>query len=609
MICNLVLEGGGAKGFAHVGAIKAIKDYGITIKGVAGTSAGAIAALLVACKYEPDDMYNPKTGNGIFPKNLLDILLGTKIDAFRVYIFAQLALIYVFFVSSLLLGSLLESLTKLQLFGALVSVIFVWLISTKIKLIKSFIATLILLSCVFLLSPLLLITLPMFWHFGLISTIGVKNWLINIVRESPAMSKHRRKNIETLTLGEFYKISGVDLKVVATDLTNQKIVAFSGTDPQTKDYPLVDAVVASMCIPILFKCCDIKAPDGSTNRYVDGGMLSNFPAWLHRKYVLMDDLHHTIGLSIKADSESNSARKIDTPLRYLSALIKTALWGRANIENISVKGLMKVPINTGNVTTLKFDLSMHERNELYCKAFEQTINALERDYSIFPTSEAKGWLKGITKLFRDFLLNIDVVRDSPAIELRSSLASFIDAELKIAKLIHTHNMDYDLDRHLEFDGEEGLTGLCLKLGLPLLHDVAKSHTSLLSNVVTNSKLSNRGGLHKNRQQLLAKKTDYILSIPIYCTTILERNYAVSATQQVGFEDIIGVDFSVVYREKIKPKAVLNIDISSDKASNEILNDVLLNNPVFKTLVSIYTAMGCYKINELSQFDRRYSIEY
>jgi NTE family protein len=44
----LVFEGGGAKGIVHVGALRALEKRGVEIAGVAGTSAGAIVASLVA---------------------------------------------------------------------------------------------------------------------------------------------------------------------------------------------------------------------------------------------------------------------------------------------------------------------------------------------------------------------------------------------------------------------------------------------------------------------------------------------------------------------------------------------------------------------------------
>ena len=39
---GLVLSGGGAKGIAHIGAIKALEDNGIPIDYVSGTSMGAV---------------------------------------------------------------------------------------------------------------------------------------------------------------------------------------------------------------------------------------------------------------------------------------------------------------------------------------------------------------------------------------------------------------------------------------------------------------------------------------------------------------------------------------------------------------------------------------
>jgi NTE family protein len=47
--CDLVLEGGGAKGCAHAGGLAAFEDAGVDVERVAGTSAGAIVAAAVAC--------------------------------------------------------------------------------------------------------------------------------------------------------------------------------------------------------------------------------------------------------------------------------------------------------------------------------------------------------------------------------------------------------------------------------------------------------------------------------------------------------------------------------------------------------------------------------
>ncbi len=53
---GLVMSGGGAKGLAHIGVIKALEENGIPIDYVAGTSIGAIIGSFYAMGYSPDEM-------------------------------------------------------------------------------------------------------------------------------------------------------------------------------------------------------------------------------------------------------------------------------------------------------------------------------------------------------------------------------------------------------------------------------------------------------------------------------------------------------------------------------------------------------------------------
>ena len=53
---GLTLSGGGAKGFAHVGALKAMEELGIRPDIISGTSAGAVIAVLYADGYSPDEI-------------------------------------------------------------------------------------------------------------------------------------------------------------------------------------------------------------------------------------------------------------------------------------------------------------------------------------------------------------------------------------------------------------------------------------------------------------------------------------------------------------------------------------------------------------------------
>ncbi len=55
-VCDLVLAGGGAKGVAHLGALWAMDVLGIRFKRLAGTSAGALTASLVAAGFDCDEL-------------------------------------------------------------------------------------------------------------------------------------------------------------------------------------------------------------------------------------------------------------------------------------------------------------------------------------------------------------------------------------------------------------------------------------------------------------------------------------------------------------------------------------------------------------------------
>jgi len=53
---GLALSGGGTRGFAHPGALKAIEDFGLRPEIICGTSAGALAGVLYADGYSPEEI-------------------------------------------------------------------------------------------------------------------------------------------------------------------------------------------------------------------------------------------------------------------------------------------------------------------------------------------------------------------------------------------------------------------------------------------------------------------------------------------------------------------------------------------------------------------------
>ncbi len=71
---GLVLSGGGAKGFAHIGAIKVFEEAGLQFDFIGGTSMGSIFGSLYSLGYHPDTMKK------IVQKQNWDFLMSDKVD-------------------------------------------------------------------------------------------------------------------------------------------------------------------------------------------------------------------------------------------------------------------------------------------------------------------------------------------------------------------------------------------------------------------------------------------------------------------------------------------------------------------------------------------------
>ena len=58
MKLGLCLAGGGVKGAAHIGVLKAFEEENIKFNYIAGTSSGSIVSALYACGFSADEIYN-----------------------------------------------------------------------------------------------------------------------------------------------------------------------------------------------------------------------------------------------------------------------------------------------------------------------------------------------------------------------------------------------------------------------------------------------------------------------------------------------------------------------------------------------------------------------
>lgn len=72
---GLILSGGGARGFAHIGLFKVLEQTPITIDVIAGTSMGAILGAFYAAGYKAEQIYS--IARGLSWRDVLDVSLNS----------------------------------------------------------------------------------------------------------------------------------------------------------------------------------------------------------------------------------------------------------------------------------------------------------------------------------------------------------------------------------------------------------------------------------------------------------------------------------------------------------------------------------------------------
>ena len=326
----VAFAGGGAKGIIHIGALKALEQKQVKFCGVAGTSAGAIIACLKAAGFDADELINPHS-----EKTIIDLLraIDPRINKatdlfgsagwFRIRIFRWLTSTSLF--SRRLIAVLLWALLfLLALFGA------------------SFISHVTMVRAIALwalLGALLWLLIR-----------SVMTGLANAARLKTALSVLLQRRMfpdEPTRIVLMSDFGGIrpSLKIVSANLSQGKLQLFS--PERTPNVPTADAVAASICLPVIFTPWEIGG-----ELHVDGGIVSNLPAWPFDEERELDPEALTIAVEIADRPRLGSI----TNSNWLPAAFRTALFGSGELNLRAVGEAERLLLET-NLTLLQFDSS------------------------------------------------------------------------------------------------------------------------------------------------------------------------------------------------------------------------------------------------------------
>lgn len=313
---NLVLEGGGTKGIGFVGAIEEFEKKGYEWVYLAGTSAGAIVATLMAVEYSGNELTSIM--NDLNFKNVMDDAKAQK-DVI--------------------------SITRAKGF---------WQYLLKAP-------------------QIIRLIIRIYRDNGLFNGDYIENYIRDLIEK-----KKGKKNYTFGDLKNDTELSAPKLSLMVTDITGKRLLVLPndadklGISPDELELAL--AMRMSMSFPFFFKPVTINNKITSKKNWImDGGVLSNFPYW----YVDLlktgidepsyENSYPTVGLLLDEKSDG----PITDAWSMLMSLLNTMISPLDQAYGMYDKRVVKIPVAVTDeegkheVSTLEFDLSKEAKKQLW----------------------------------------------------------------------------------------------------------------------------------------------------------------------------------------------------------------------------------------------------
>jgi NTE family protein len=374
---NLVLEGGAVLGLAHIGYTYILEKAGIRFWRLAGTSAGAINAVLLAAIGEKADAKSEKMlelfANKDFvefvdgPSWLPDILKRAASNS------GYILNLIIFYIGIFALT--ISNLIFLSIYHTPIYAKFVYFL-----LIVSLILILIIFSVWLLFKRL---------NWGINPGNEFYNWMNERLKDNKAGTTKELQNTAFQKADEFGLIfpvnedvsfANADLNMITTDLTNKKKVTLpleSGNYGWNSDSQVADFVRCSMSIPFFFSPF-IRHHNDKDTYFVDGGALSNFPINIFHNPKVKTPRLPVFGVMLDS---LNVNEKSFSLINYLLDLIGTlkSYGDREFLDKNKFyeKHSIKV-VNTSKFNSLNFSMSEDEKIKLFALGAKAAVEFLER---------------------------------------------------------------------------------------------------------------------------------------------------------------------------------------------------------------------------------------
>lgn len=379
---RLAFQGGGAKGIVHIGALMAVEELKLPIEAVAGTSAGAMVAALIAAGYTARELLDPDAKTHILQQFRAEgygkapALFGTAGWA-TISLFRRIKKWWMPIIG----------LLACMVVGALVLDVFHPRLIIGIGLV----------------ATLLTVATGLWFLHGITTVKPIRDLVDLAIRKKLAdqSEKPRDEIPRNLTFEDLSRLGGLPLKIVATNISDEVGEVFSLE--RTPDVPVADAVAASICLPIVFRPWRFLCARGTgvsadikERSFLDGGLISNLPVWT----LELDDANtldetqsterniYTFAFAIRSGKpELAAAAEPAVPKRkerfWLRALGSSVISGSIELDTRGVKNMIHIPIEC-TIGMLQFDAGLKDLAAAVSKAKVAVRNRIIEDCKTFP---------------------------------------------------------------------------------------------------------------------------------------------------------------------------------------------------------------------------------
>ena len=466
----VAFEGGGAKGLLHVGALRTLEARNVTYRGLAGTSAGAIVAAFAAAGLKADDLFSAERGTTLMDRlRQIDGALRTPTDLFGVGGWGRVT-------------RLRGVLRRPRLLRAGLAIFFVAFAALFFAAGRGWWITA---GVAAVLVALVLGAAAVVLHRasrGLNRLDQLRGAAAQLLQQTMFPNEPNR----TVVMRDFGGEGGrPSLKIVSANLETRSLHLFS--PEETPDVPVADAIAASICLPVVFEPWHVGG-----DRHVDGGIVSNLPAWpFDEERELFPD---AITLAVKIG---------EPPARHrgwwLHAFALTALFGTSRLSTRIFGQGVRIDMPT-TLGTLDFDLPWDRACQEVADAERYTRAQLDRQLFELPTL-----FREACRVIKD--LASDVIEEALEVRaerVRVAVAVPDERYFRSLRLRYSAGFDEDQDAELLLPREGTILGAAVAVGsLKIdLRPFDPAHCLL-------------GPHNTRRRRLVWRARNWIVAIPIY----------------------------------------------------------------------------------------------